>query len=213
MRKSILAVTVVLSLLLAGGCFEKVPLSITNGLENYDIHCVYISRSNDSVWGTNHLPGTDILEPGKMAEVMVAPGTYDIQVMDQDGDTYTLNDIHVDDQGYQWTVTINQIDPESATSAAQTAGECEVTITNDLSSWDIRGIWISPSDSDTWGDDHLQGELLYPGDTYTAYVQQDIYDIYLEDEDGDTYTKWGVGVGTSGFTWDVTLDDIDSSGG
>ena len=213
MKVSIPAAAIVMSLLLAAGCFEKVPLSITNGLEIYDVHCVYISRTNDNVWGTNHLPGTDILEPGKTAEVMVVPGEYDIQVLDQDGDTYTLNDVQVGTDGFQWTVTIDQIDQESTTAAVHSTGECEVIITNDLSSWDIEGIWISRSDSDSWGDNHLQGETLYPGDTYTAYVEPGLYDIYLEDEDTDTYTKYGISIGTNGFNWNVTLDDLDSSGG
>jgi len=205
----------VISMTLISGCFEKVPLSVTNGLENYDIHIIYISRSTDSIWGTNHLPGTDILEPGRTAEVLVAKGLYDIQVTDEDGDTYTLEDVKIDGDGFNWTVTIDQIDAVQTSSSrvANTSGSCPVTLTNDLGSWDIVGVYISPSDSDSWGDNHIEGEVLYPGDTYTAYVESDTYDIYLEDEDGDTYTIWGVFIGSSGYQWDVSLSDIDSSGG
>lgn len=205
----------VLSLTQLSGCFEKVPLSVTNGLEMYDIHVIYISRNSDNIWGTNHLPGTDILEPGKTAEVLVSPGIYDIQVTDQDGDTYTLNDVTIGDEGYNWTVTIAQIDPvqTAVSGSANITGSCPVTFTNDLGSWDITGVYISPSDSDSWGDNHIQGEILYPGDTFTAYVESNTYDIYLEDEDGDTYTRWEVYIGNSGYQWEVTLSDIDSSGG
>ena len=209
----IITVLAAAAITLLCGCFEKVPLSVTNGLENYDIHIIYISRSSDSVWGTNHLPGTDILAPGRTAEVMVTQGLYDIQVTDEDGDTYTLDDVKIGSEGFNWTVTIDQMDQEPATSASIPSGSYPVVITNDLGSWDIRGIYISPSNSDSWGDNHLAGEILYPGDTYTAYVEGDTYDIYLEDEDGDTYTRWSVYVGGSGYNWSVTLSDLDSSGG
>ena len=200
------------SLTLLSGCFEKVPLTVTNGLENYSIHIIYISRSTDSVWGTNHLPGTDILEPERTAEVMLTEGLYDIQVTDEDGDTYTLNDVKIGKEGYSWTVTIDQID-QVQTGSAGTPGSCPVALTNDLGSWDITGVYISPANSDSWGSNHINNEVLFPGDTYTAYVASDTYDIYLEDEDGDTYTRWDVYIGGAGYTWEVTLQDMDSSGG
>ena len=201
-----------LALFLSTGCAEKVPLSVTNGLESYNIYCVYISRGTDTVWGSNHLPGTDILEPGKTAEVLVVPGTYDIQATDEDGDTYTLRDVDVRPTGFSWTVTLEDIDSASSQSGAN-AGRCPVTVTNDLNNWDIHGIWISSSNGENWGSNHIDGEILYPGDTYTAYVEADTYDIYIEDEDGDTYTKYSIFIDGNGYTWDVSLNDIDSSGG
>ena len=200
--------------LVSSGCVDKVPLQVTNELVSYDIYCIYISRGTDSVWGTNHLPGTDILEPEKSAEVMVRPGVYDLQVTDEDGDTYTLNDVRIGADGFNWTVTIDDIDDDySSASNLNNAGLIPVTITNDLNSWDINGIWISPSNGGDWGENHLQEEILYPGDSYTAYVQPDTYDIYIQDEDGDTYTRWGLILENTGYSWDVSLSDIDSSGG
>lgn len=212
-RPNRILTTLPVLLLLLTGCFEKVPLSVTNGLETYDIHVIYISRSSDSVWGTNHLPGTDILEPGRTAEVMVTTGLYDIQVIDQDGDTYTLNDVRIDEGGFNWTVTLDQMDATNPAGGSSTAaGTCPVTLSNALGSWDITEIYISPSDSDSWGDEHLRGEILYPGDTYTAYVEPGNYDIYLMDHEGDTYTRWEIYVGNSGYQWNVTLGDLDSGG-
>ncbi|MCK5133047.1 MAG: hypothetical protein KAR40_12950 [Candidatus Sabulitectum sp.] len=214
--KALLCILAAVIILPATGCLEKVPLAVTNGLENYDIHCVYISRGTDNVWGSNHLPGTDVLVPEKTAEVMVQPGVYDLQVTDEDGDTYTLHDIRIGSDGFSWRVTLDDMDDVSSSAAnLQNAGQCPVTITNNLNNWDVNGIWISPSDGDDWGDNHLDGEILYPGDTYTAYVQPDTYDIYIEDEDGDTYTRWSVVVAGNGraYTWNVSLSDIDSGGG
>jgi len=200
-------------ILFSTGCLEKVPLAVTNGLEEYDIYCVYISRGTDDVWGSNHLPGTDVLEPGKTAEVMVQPGVYDLQVIDEDGDTYTLHDIRIGADGFEWTVTLDDMDEiNSSSTNLQNTGQCPITITNNLGSWDVYGVWISPSDGDDWGDNHLGEEILYQGDTYTAYLQSDTYDIYIEDEDGDTYTRWSVVVEPGGYTWNVRISDIDSGG-
>jgi uncharacterized protein with GYD domain len=209
--KNVMKILVPVALILITGCVQKVPLSVTNSLERYDIHCIYISRSSHSYWGSNHLPETDILAPGKTAEVMVTPGVYDVQVVDQDGDTYTLNDITIEGNGYEWMVTIDQID--QATTSVNTTGSCAVTIRNDLGNWDITGVWISQEYSQEWGDNHITGEILNPDDSYTAYVEEGTYDVYLEDEDGDTYTRWGISVGGQGYNWNVTLDDLDSSGG
>lgn len=213
--KILLRLLTIAILLFSTACIQKVPLVVTNGLLDYNIYCIYISRGTDDVWGSNHLPGTDILEPGKEAEVLVRPGVYDIQAVDQDGDTYTLRDIRIAGDGFNWTVTLGNIDDALASSPSnlQHAGQSPLTIKNNLGSWDVHGIWISPSTGSEWGDNHLGDEILYQGDSYTAYVQPDTYDIYLEDEDGDTYTRWDVSVGQNGYSWDVTLDDIDSSGG
>lgn len=209
-RRTLLCIFFAAIVIFSTGCLEKVPLAVTNGLENYDINCVYISRGTDNVWGSNHLPGTDILAPGKTAEVMVQPGVYDLQVTDEDGDTYSLNDVRVGTDGFNWTVTIDCMDGINSTSInLQHTGQCPITIANDLDKWNISGVWISPSNIDEWGDNHLHGEILYPGDTYTAYIQADYYDISIGDENGGSYTRNRIAVEQNGYTWDVSLIDAD----
>jgi len=204
--RTIVYLTSVVCVVLLTGCLEKVPLIVTNGLENYDITCVYISRGTDNFWGTNHLPGVDVLAPGREAEVLVRPGVYDLQVTDEDGDTYTLQDIRIGANGFNWTVTMDDID---LATAVQYAGQCAVSITNSLHNQNLNGIWLSPSTGGNWGSNHIGGEVLYPGDTYTAYVRADTYDIYVEDDNGSTYTKWDVVVSTEGYSWSVTVKDMD----
>ena len=77
--------------------------------------------------------------------------------------------------------------------AASFAGR--LNITNDTGSYDFWYIYISPSASDSWGDDWLgSSEIVYAGDTRTFQLNNDTYDVMIEDEDGDTYTFWGVSV-------------------
>ena len=210
-RTTILTVLAASFLILTTGCLEKTSLSVTNSLETCNITCVYISRGWNTVWGSNHLPGTDVLEPGQTAEVMVQPGVYDLQVIDENSDTYTLNDIRVGADGFNWTVTVSDMDLiSSSVSIMDYAGQCPIAITSNLNQLEINGIWISPSDHDDWGNNHLQGEVLFPGDTYTIYVQSASYDIFIEDTKGNTYTRRRRNVTElDGYSWSVSTSHAD----
>lgn len=84
------------------------PVNITNGLGSYDIWYAYVDPS-DSPGGDDRL-GSEILEPGSTLTVWVDPGTYDIMVEDVDGDTYTLWGVEVGAEGYDWEVTLSDMD-------------------------------------------------------------------------------------------------------
>jgi len=58
-------------------------------------------------------------------------------------------------------------------------------------------IYVSPSESDFWGDDVLGDEILLDGETFTYQLPYplssvNVYDILLEDEDGDSYFQWAL---------------------
>ncbi len=90
-------------------------------------------------------------------------------------------------------------------AAAAFAGT--VNITNDTGSYDFWYVYISPSSSDSWGDDWLgETEMISPGYTRAFRVNNGTYDIMIEDEDGDTYTFWGVSVNG---TVDMSVDLSD----
>lgn len=90
------------------------------------------------------------------------------------------------------------------------SGSCPVRITNDLGSWDIWFVYVSPSSETEWGQDWLgTSGILSPGNTITVKVAPGTYDLMVEDEDGDTYSNYGVEIGSSGYGWSVTLSDMD----
>jgi hypothetical protein len=82
-----------------------------------------------------------------------------------------------------------------------------VEITNDTGGYDIWYIYISPSTSDSWGDDWLGSDILYDGNYVTFDVYDGVYDIKLVDEDDDEYIRYGVEV-YGDYEWWVTLDDL-----
>ncbi len=188
-------------------------ITITNGLEDYDIYYIYVDPS-DAPWGEDRL-GDEILEPGDSFTIEVEPGTWDMQVEDVDGDTYTLWQVEVGADGYDWNVTLDDIDSDwdDQSTEAKTVetgeGDAWVSIVNDLQGYDIWYVYIDPSSEDTWSDDRLGSDILYQDDTLLVHLDAGTYDIQLQDEDGDTYTQWGIDVGPDGYQWVATLADLD----
>lgn len=87
----------------------------------------------------------------------------------------------------------------------------EITIINGLEAWNIYAILIDPSDS-PWSEDRLgEDEILAPGESFTLEVTEGSWDIMVTDEDFDTYTLWQVEIGSEGYVWNVTLEDIDTA--
>ncbi len=87
------------------------------------------------------------------------------------------------------------------------AGKVPVVINNDLGAWDIKEVYIDPSDK-PWSTS-LITSTVSPGNGVTLNVAPGTYDLRCVDEDGDTYTKWEVVIGGEGYTWSVTLSDMD----
>lgn len=188
------------------------PVTIVNDLEEWTIWYVYVDLST-SPWGEDRL-GSDLLEPGESITVHVAPGQYDLKVVDEDDDEYIIWDIVIDEDGYIWNVTMDYLgdtweeEGETGGYYETGSGSAPVTIYNDLGDWTIWYVHVDPSDSQ-WGDDRLGSDLLYPGDMITVWVDPGEYDLKVEDDEGDTYTLWNIHVGSSGYDWNVTLEDID----
>lgn len=92
-------------------------------------------------------------------------------------------------------------------------------ITNDTG-YDIYFVYISYSSEDDWGGDWLGNDILADGETFYFDLEDyawetELFDIQLEDEDGDTYTFMAMDAEDYGdpalneniFT--VTLSDLD----
>lgn len=187
-------------------------VTITNGTGGYDIYNVFISPSDSDEWGEDWL-GSEIMYDGDSWEFDVRNGTYDFRLVDEDGDEYILYGVPITGD-YSWYVTLDDLGEYSYSGDTSYipsgTGSCPVTIYNDLGSYDIWYVEISPSDSSDWGGDWLgESEVLSPGYEATFYVDPDTYDMRITDEDGDTYTRMGVGVGRDGYYWAVDLGDLD----
>jgi hypothetical protein len=79
--------------------------------------------------------------------------------------------------------------------------------------YDIYFLYVSPSESDEWGDDILGDAILKDGDTFNYQLTEplsnvSIYDFLAEDEDDDPYLKWEIKI-TNNAKIIFTFDDID----
>lgn len=90
------------------------------------------------------------------------------------------------------------------------ADDYYVDITNNTG-YTIVAMQVSPSNSEEWGGDVL-GTQVVPanGSVQRVFLRgfnNPLFDIRLIDEDGDTYTFWGVNVSTTDLN--VTIGDMD----
>lgn len=201
-----LRIPVTAALLLLAGCgAQKAPVGVVNRLEVEFIIAVQ-TRVPGGEWSSNQLESS--LRPGVSQSFMAAPGNLDVMATDNLGRTYILSNAILTPEGLVWDIT-----PENRAEATSPwAGNCAVTITNDLGAWRITRVLCSPSDASEWGDNWITSPIP-ASESVTIYVAPGTYDIRVEDNDCDTYTRWGAVVTEGGFNWSPTLQDIDASGG
>lgn len=84
-------------------------LEITNGTGEWDFNYVYVSLSSSSSWGNNQLEEDEYLLPGDSVEFEIQDGTYDLKIIDEDGDSYTRWSVAIEDT-YEWIVTLDYLD-------------------------------------------------------------------------------------------------------
>jgi len=103
-------ITLLFGALLCSGCYEPVRITVVNDLGSWNIEYIYISGTDEEDWGLSSLPSSTVIVPGDSIGIGVEPGSYDIQIVDEDGDTYTRWDQEVTEEGYRWAVRLGEID-------------------------------------------------------------------------------------------------------
>lgn len=110
---------ILLFVMIFGGCegddnptsSGPVNLTIKNELALWSIHHVYVSPSGSNQWG-NDLLDRGSLPPGRSTTLELPKGTYNIKVVDEDGDEYLKREIKLD-RNYTWTVKITDLSVDS----------------------------------------------------------------------------------------------------
>ena len=121
----------------------------------------------------------------------------------------------------QYKDAIDQPTAVPPTPASTVAPAATLEIVND-SGADIWHLYLSPSSSDLWGDDHLGDTVIAAGESFTLTgIPRDTYDVKAEDADYNIVEMW-LGVEFDGpMTWTVlgsggldtaTLTIVNSSG-
>lgn len=108
MKKVFALIAAVSVFTMIAGCGSgNVPVKITNDLGAWNIEEIKIDPT-DSPWGDNRI--SEIVEPGEDVTINVPAGTYDIMIVDDDGDSYTRWNIEIGAEGYDWAVTLSDLD-------------------------------------------------------------------------------------------------------
>jgi hypothetical protein len=107
-RKQILAVSFALLAILASALPVAAQSSHYVRIENntgYDIYQVRLSSTRNPYWGGDRL-GRDILGAGEYFTISAPNGSYDLQIVDEDGDVCAVHDVSIySDQNWNLTPT------------------------------------------------------------------------------------------------------------
>jgi opacity protein-like surface antigen len=93
MKKIVFLMVLFTAVVFTAAAADPVIITVINNTGE-DIYYLYVSRSDSDDWGDDLLDD-DVLEPGEGYQVSLPPGTWDIQVEDDWGDTYTKSDVRI----------------------------------------------------------------------------------------------------------------------
>lgn len=178
-------------------------INVTNST-GYTIYYLYLSHEDSDTWEEDAL-GSEVLSDGDSFRVDLndyPSSIFNVRAQDEDGDTYTVYSIDVATQDL--TLTLAQMDDATDDDFS---GYIEVT---NRTGYDIYYLYVSHSDSDSWGEDALGNDILRDGDSFRVDLDgypSSYFDVKAEDEDEDTYTKFEIDVSIDDLT--LTLSDLD----
>jgi hypothetical protein len=88
----------------------------------------------------------------------------------------------------------------------------ELTVTNQ-SKYEIQELYVSPSNTDDWGNDLLGDETIATGGQFVVRsILPGVYDIKVVDEDEDECIVESVDL-ASNYVWQLTDEVIENCGG
>jgi hypothetical protein len=189
-------------------------VDITNET-GFTIYYVYVSHESDEFWGDDML-GDDYLESGDTYRVYLSghsTSIFDIMLEDEDGDTYTFETVDVEQDDV--LVTLDDLDAGGGSYSGEATingpggdfdGYVDVSNTTGFTMYYIK----IRQNSKTWGPDLLGDDVLQDGDSFTINLNNfpsTVFDIRLEDDEGDTYSFYDVDVQSDDVM--ATLDHLD----
>ncbi len=214
MRK--IALVMLVFLMVTSGLFAfDGYVDITNET-GYTIYYVYVSNENDDSWG-NDMLGDDYLYDTDTKRVYLSghpSSIFDIMVEDEEGDTYSFYAVDVEQDDV--IVSLANLDENIGGSSAGEAtlngpgGDFDgyVDVTNSTG-YAMYYLYLKQK-SKSWGPDLLGDDVLMDGDTFTVYLKNfpaSVFDIRIEDEEGDTYSFYDTDAETDDVY--ITLDNLD----
>ena len=137
---------------------------------------VLISLSHSDTWGDDWLNEDAVLTPGDACIFHMPVGIYDLAALDCE-QNFVAEEYTVEIAGaLEWTL---------AQSVAETIRLTLVNYTAET----ICRVYITPTDSEAWGDDWLGSAMIGPGETHTLQVPVGSYDLQARGCNGDVLSE------------------------
>jgi hypothetical protein len=183
-------------------------IRVTNALTDCDIYSLRVTSPREDIETSPDRLQAFILFPGRTANVRVDSGRYNLTALDADHNEYRRESVSIMGKGslFVWEVTQEDLRVNGQTSGT---GSCRLILRNSLDDWMITGIHVRPEGESDWGENNLSPNVVEPGERFCLSLDQGSYDIRVEDEDGDTYTRMGIQLTPAGAAWNVSLEHLD----
>jgi hypothetical protein len=166
---------------------------------------LYVSPVSSGSWEEDVL-GDEVLAPGEAFRVDLRgydSPLFDVRADDDAGASYTYEDVNV----LSADVAVR---PEHRDDTpVQSEPDFHVEVFN-ATGYTILFLQVSPASADSWEEDVLGDDVLAPGTSRRVDLfgyDSPIFDVRATDEDGDTYSFFGIDVSEQDVV--VTLDDLD----
>ncbi len=157
----------------------------------YDMLYLFFSPSDSEYWGADILGTTRTLDSGqKLSFYVLYPdecNAFDFLAIDEDGDAYTVWDVELcDGHSHVQSVTLSELAGPFGPLDFAT-----LQLHNQLDH-EIHYLFVSPSDSASWGVDVLDARTVLGPDRYAEILvlrsaAEEYYDLMGVDQDLDLY--------------------------
>lgn len=163
--KNTVILLLAIAMLPAAGCGndQAIEIEIVNNSEEIIVSFALFYGPDLDEWGEDLL-NEEIIGPGDNFVFMMPPGSYNLVLL-----TYENYVIDI----------IRDID-ENRTIEIGEEGKVPVLITNSTE-LEVGRLFISPSESDSWGSDWLGQEVIPPGVSMFFFLEPGTYDILAQD--------------------------------
>jgi len=174
----------------------------------FDIYHLFISSTDSEDWGKDQIPFDVILNGDyKILDLDDGASSYDFRFVDEDDDTYYKYEISISERK-KVVVTIDDLSYINQNSLFTEEG-WSINLGNSTGNT-ILAIYISPTNSTSWGPNLIESELFYQGNsisiTMTGLEEGALFDIRLDSSSGESFIREQVQL-TEHIRLSITSDD------
>jgi hypothetical protein len=175
---------------------------MVNGLRGLSIESITIEEEGDTNILEDHVPYY-----GESVFLWLGPGTFDLRLTDEIGREARLEDLALPDTGRVYLLT-----PEEMRSNADTfhagQGDGSICITNGIPAGRISRLQAISEGESFVHESAIPTTGLAPGDRMMLSLPTGIYEIHLQDVEGNTYFAVGIPARPDTFRLTITIDHL-----